>query len=160
MTAVTLSGADRDIDLLIRRAGQNQAEWVSLLPSDRLKDFGRPATVGVRPASTTRLNPVGPCDPDCRDEEGYALLRGGDEIVAVDGVRLPRDEATGAIFEYRTDPVEVPTRERDGYMRRQPNSLVGPLGLMEKAIPEETRRWLNNMETTSFCHQCFCPNRA
>ena len=103
MIAVTLNGADGNIDLLIRHPGQNQAEWMSFLPSDRLKDFGRPATLGVRPASTTKLNPVEPCDPDCRDEEGYSLLRGGDEIVALDGLRLPRDETTGAIFEYHLE---------------------------------------------------------
>jgi regulator of sigma E protease len=101
--AVMLTGADRSIDLLIRRAGQNEAEWLSLSPTDRLENSGRPATLGVRPASTTKLDTVEPCDPDCRDEKGYALLRGGDEIVAVNGHRLPRDEETGAIFEYHLE---------------------------------------------------------
>ncbi len=49
MIDVTLNGAKHPLDLLVRRAGQEEPEWLSLTPTDRLADFDRPATLGVRP---------------------------------------------------------------------------------------------------------------
>jgi regulator of sigma E protease len=123
MINVTLNGAEREMELLIRGYGQSEAEWISLMPTDRLKDFERPATLGVRPTSTTRLSSVKPCDPYFADKEGYSHLRGGDEIVAVEGRSLTRDEDTGAIFEHHlekelasrmAEPVRLTVRRRPG----------------------------------------------
>jgi regulator of sigma E protease len=132
MINVTLHGADRPLDLLIRSPDQSAARWVTVSPSDRLEDVERPATLGVRPAYTTELDPEVPCDPACRTEEGYALLEGGDEIVAVEGQRLPRDEQTGVIFEHHlermlarlvAEPVTLTVR------RRGPRAVAGDVAL-------------------------------
>ncbi len=103
MINVTLHGANRPMDLLIRRAGQSADQWVTVSPSARLKDSERPATLGVRPTYTTVLDDEFPCDPDCCEDAGYALLEGGDEIIAVNGQMLPRDGSTGEIYEYHLE---------------------------------------------------------
>ena len=139
MINVTLNGADRPMDLLIRPAGKSENEWVEISPSGRLKDSERPATLGVRPAYTTVLDKEFPCDPECKDEEGYAQLVGGDEIIAVDGQVLPRDAETGVIYEYHleaylaqhmTDPVTLT-------VQRKPNATSGQVEEQAAVTPTQ-----------------------
>ena len=103
MIDVTLNGAKHPLDLLVRRAGQEEAEWLSLTPTDRLADFDRPATLGVRPAATTIVEVVQPEKPEPIQDAGYRDLQAGDEIIAVDGEQLPRDPQTGIIFEHELE---------------------------------------------------------
>lgn len=112
MIDVTLNGAKHPLDLLIRRAGQAEPAWISLTPTDRLADSDRPATLGVRPATTTILAASGSAglddDTERDSDEGYAALRPGDEIVAVDGRPLPRDPQSGFVFEHDLDRLLAP----------------------------------------------------
>jgi len=116
MIDVTLNGPKHPLDLLVRRAGQAEPAWISVTPTDRLADSDRPATLGVRPATTTILAGVDleSLDDDARpdtqrgSDEGYAALRPGDEIVAVDGQPLPRDPQTGFVFEHDLDRLLAP----------------------------------------------------
>ncbi len=103
MIDVTLNGAKHPLDLLVRRAGQEEAEWLSLTPTDRLADFDRPATLGVRPAATTIVEVVQPEKPEPIQDAGYRDLQAGDEIIAVNGEQLPRDPQTGIIFEHELE---------------------------------------------------------
>ena len=103
MIDVTLNGAARPLDLLVRRAGQTEPQWLSITPTDRLADSDRPATLGVRPAVTTSIVEVLEDDVKAGLKTGYDELKSGDEIVAVDGIELPRDPRTGFVFEHDLD---------------------------------------------------------
>ncbi len=103
MIDVTLNGAKHPLDLLVRRAGQQETEWLSLTPTDRLADLDRPATLGVRNAGTTVVAGVQRDAPEFSQGAGYGELLPGDEIVAVDGVDLPRDSQTGSILEHESE---------------------------------------------------------
>ncbi len=103
MIDVTLNGAKHPLDLLVRRAGQQETEWLSLTPTDRLADLDRPATLGVRNAGTTVVAGVQRDAPEFSQGAGYGELLPGDEIVAVDGVDLPRDSQTGSILEHELE---------------------------------------------------------
>jgi len=103
MIDVTLHGAKRPLDLLIRRAGETEPQWISLTPTDRLADSDRPATLGIPSAATTILVKAATDDSSPGSDGGYAQLQTGDEIVAVDGQTLPRDPRTGLIFEHELD---------------------------------------------------------
>jgi len=122
MIDVTLNGAKHPLDLLVRRAGQRDPEWLSLTPTDRLADFDRPATLGVRPAGTTIVAAVRPETSEPAAGSGYDELQAGDEIVALDGEPLPRDADAGIIFEHElerrlatrmTQPVKLTIRRAD-----------------------------------------------
>jgi len=108
MIDVTLNGAQHPLDLLIRRAGEAEPEWISLTPTDRLADLDRPATLGVRSAATTIVVKAAPDPARPSLGEGYDQLQGGDEIVAVDGRPLPRDPRTGLIFEHNLERLLAP----------------------------------------------------
>ncbi len=108
MIDVTLNGAARPLDILVRQNGQTEPAWMSLTPTDRLADSDRPATLGVRPAVTTIVVDVSPADSDFNPSQGYGELQSGDEIVAVDGIDLPRDPQTGLVFEHDLDRLLAP----------------------------------------------------
>jgi regulator of sigma E protease len=100
-----LNGADRDMELLIRRRGQQEPEWFRLRPTARLKDIGRLASLGVRGPGTTKLGAKLPeNDPRYRDE-GQRRLEEEDEIVAVQGVSLPRNPDIDGIFFHDLEPI-------------------------------------------------------
>ena len=103
MIDVTLNGANRPLDLLVRRAGETEPVWLSLTPTDRLAESDRPATLGVRPAATTIVMGAGAVGSEQDADGGYAALQPGDEIVAVDGQPLPRDPRSGLIFEHEME---------------------------------------------------------
>lgn len=103
MIDVTLNGAKHPLDLLVRRAGGTELEWLSLTPTDRLADLDRPATLGVRNAGTTTVAGVQRESPEFSQDAGYGKLLPGDEIVAVDGVQLPRDSQAGCILEHQLE---------------------------------------------------------
>ena len=108
MSSVMLNGPDQELDLLIRRRGQETPEWDSLRPTGRfksVKDVERPATLGVRPPSTTKVAHLLPeADPRYSNAE-YRKLQVDDEIVAVNGVDLPRDKTADAILSYQLEPI-------------------------------------------------------
>jgi regulator of sigma E protease len=108
MIDVTLNGASHPLDILVRRAGQEKPVWLSITPTDRLADSDRPATLGVRPAVTTIVVEAGPAGSESSPDEGYGALQSGDEIIALDGVDLPRDPQTGFVFEHDLDRLLAP----------------------------------------------------
>ena len=105
MTAVLLHGTATELEMLVRRYGQPQPEWVSIQPSDRLQSIGRPATLGVHSANTTRLAESWPRPGDQWAEPECQLLLPGDEIVAVNQTLLPRDERTGEILGHHLEAI-------------------------------------------------------
>ncbi|MCY2989074.1 MAG: site-2 protease family protein [Planctomycetota bacterium] len=108
MSNIMLNGPDQDLDLLIRRRGQAEPEWDSLRPTGRfknVKDVERPATLGVRPPNTTKLVHLAPEGDSRYRSAGYRKLQADDEIVAVDGVELPRDATLDAILSYQLEAV-------------------------------------------------------
>lgn len=95
---IMLNDRDNTMEFLIRRRGESSAEWISMRPTDRIKGGGtKRATVGVRPPDTAKLSQGRPVDRHRFDDEVYERLKGGDEIIAAGGERLPRNEQTGEI---------------------------------------------------------------
>lgn len=103
VTDVLLNGVSHPMHLLVRRAGQSDPEWISLTPTDRLADYHRPASLGIRAAASTVVDVVLPAAAGSSQDPGYRDLRPGDEIVAVDGEPLFRDPQTGLIFDHELD---------------------------------------------------------
>jgi regulator of sigma E protease len=99
-----LNGAQREMDLLVRRNGQSEPEWMAVKPTARLKSIGRPATLGVRGPGLTRLARALPDEPRY-SADGYRQLRSSDEIVAADGQSLPRDAEADGVFLYHLERV-------------------------------------------------------
>ncbi len=108
MIDVTLNGAKRPLNLLIRRAGESEPTWFSITPTDRLAGIDRPATLGVRPATTTVIAGVQTTGTAQATDPGYQALQPGDEIVRVDGTPLARSPATGYIYEHELDRLLAP----------------------------------------------------
>ena len=106
MPKVMLNGSDRAMDLLVRRHATGREAWFRIRPAESIRPTGtRSATLGVRPPTTTRLSRRLPADTYRFDDPAYDRFKGGDEIVAVDGRPLPRDDQTGAIFSYHLEAI-------------------------------------------------------
>jgi regulator of sigma E protease len=104
-TKVILSGADQALELLVRRQGHTEPEWIEIRPSNRLKWLREVATLGVTSAATTRLHREHPVVEELAEESPYDQLPGGGEIVAVDGTVLPRDPQLGVILSHPLEAV-------------------------------------------------------
>lgn len=102
---VMLNERDTAMDLLIRRRAESSPEWVSMQPTDRHRKIEKRATIGVRPPATTKLREGHPVDTYRFDDEAYKRLEGGDELIAADGERLPRDEQTGEISAHHLEAI-------------------------------------------------------
>lgn len=102
---VMLNDGEKAMDFLILRRGESSPAWVSVRPTDRHKRIEKRATIGVRPPATTRLNEERPVDAYRFDDKAYKQLKGGDELIAAGGVRLPRDEQTGKIPSHHLEAV-------------------------------------------------------
>jgi regulator of sigma E protease len=125
MPQVLLNGGEKPMELLVRSRGASQAEWMTIRPENRLQAakeavrrrwavgrrevraanrertltlFSPVASLGITSVKTTELSPLAPAETYRLDDPEYEKLRSGDEIVAVDGVALPRDERTGKIL--------------------------------------------------------------
>ena len=125
MPQVVLNGGREPLEMLLRRQGESQPEWLSLQPLNRyehalrvfaqhpapahgspraaarqevLKLLPRTASLGVTAAGTTVVSPL-MTSPTARVLfPAFESFEAGDEIVAVDGVALPREEASGQIL--------------------------------------------------------------
>jgi regulator of sigma E protease len=146
--SVTLYGAEHDMELLIRRQDGRQPQWVTIRPTDRLREYGQPAALGVRPAFTTKLSPQESSDASVKQEAGHKDFRGGDEIVAVNGQVLPRDKATGAILEYHLErvfashmkePVTVTVRRSGTGVDEQKSAANAPQEVQVTLPPQRMR---------------------
>jgi regulator of sigma E protease len=125
MPQVLLNGGEKPMELLVRSRGASQAEWMTIRPENRLQAakeafgadglseddkvraanrertltlFSPVASLGITSVKTTELSPLAPAETYRLDDPEYEKLRSRDEIVAVDGVALPRDERTGKIL--------------------------------------------------------------
>jgi regulator of sigma E protease len=145
--AVVLHGTATELDMLIRRSGQQQAEWVRIRPSDRLQSTGRPATLGVFSASTTRLADSWPPPRNrwaAANPQPVQPLLPGDEIVAVNHVPLPRDEQTGEILghhlqatfvQHMTEPMTLSVLRRTESAGDAGPSLPQPIEVVVPPVP-------------------------
>ncbi|MCH5373484.1 MAG: site-2 protease family protein, partial [Planctomycetes bacterium] len=145
---VLLNGGEKPMELLIRPSGETQATWFGIQPENRLNEAKRRfgdspvkedetaraevrrkvlemlspmATLGITSMNTTELSNLAPAETYRLQDPVYGQLQSGDEIIAVDGVALPRDEETGKIFATRlesilaarmTEPVTVTVRRQ------------------------------------------------
>jgi regulator of sigma E protease len=125
MPQVLLNGGEQPMELLVRPRGASQADWRTIQPENRLRAVKQAfstdplspddrvraeireqvqgllppvASLGITSVKTTQLSPLAPVELHCLDDPAFEQLRSGDEIVAVDGVALARDEQTGTIF--------------------------------------------------------------
>jgi regulator of sigma E protease len=125
MPQVLLNGGRQPMELLLRPRGASQADWMTIQPENRLRAVKQAfsadplspddqvraqireqvlgllppvASLGITSVKTTQLSPLAPVEMHCLDESAFEELRSGDEIVAVDGVALSRDEQTGSVF--------------------------------------------------------------
>ncbi|MCL4205259.1 MAG: site-2 protease family protein, partial [Pirellulaceae bacterium] len=125
MPQVLLNGGEKPMELLVRPRGASQAEWMTVQPENRLQAakkaftadaleesdqvraanrqrtltlFSPAASLGITSVKTTELSPLAPAETYRLDDPEFKKLRSGDEIVAVDGVALPRDRRTGKIL--------------------------------------------------------------
>jgi len=105
MPNVMLNGGESEMDILIRRRGESEAEWISIKPAGPIYSDDDYPKLGVRSAATTKLNPALPVDVHRFDGEAYELLKGGDEIVAVDGRDLPCYEQSDEILSHHVETV-------------------------------------------------------
>jgi regulator of sigma E protease len=155
---VMLNGGERPMELLVRPSGAGQANWVTVQPENRVRAAQQAfstqplsegdrvrasireqalamippvASLGITSVKTTQLSPLAPVEPRYQDDPAFAELRRGDEIVAIDGQTLPRDETTGKILATRleallaarmTQPVTLTIQraEPDGAAGTQP----------------------------------------
>jgi len=72
-------------------------------PSDRLKKSGQDALIGVISPRITELAEKPSADDVRFADQGHQKLLADDEIVAVNGSPLPRDEATGKILSFHLE---------------------------------------------------------
>jgi len=103
LPAVVLHGSATEMELLIRRHGLRQPQWVAIQPSAVPSDLGQRAIIGVRPPNTTKLSDVWRADNDRWADAGHQALLAGDQIVAVNQGPLPRDEQTGEILSHHLE---------------------------------------------------------
>lgn len=82
---VGLNGADHDLDLLVRRT-DGREEWITLRPRLTSSDGHERPTIGILPAMSTKLSAARPTIEYL--PAGSAGLKGGDEVVAVNGQPL------------------------------------------------------------------------
>jgi len=131
LSAVVLHGSATEMELLIRRHGLQQPQWVAIQPSAVPSGVGQRAIIGVRPPSTTRLSDMWPVDDERWSDAGDQALLVGDQIVAVNQVPLPRDEQTGempshhleaALAQHMTESLTLTVGRRIGSGENDPLS--------------------------------------
>ena len=96
---VAMAGAGNKVhslDVLIRRDGKET--WHVIKPTDRAKEIRKSVSLGVLPPSTTKIPAEGFAFPGTPANEIAEL--GGNRVIAVNGVSLPRDKETNEIFSY------------------------------------------------------------
>jgi len=129
---VVLNSGEKPLELLVRPRGESQTDWVSIQPENRLREAKKRfndsplkegevtrarnriqviemlspmATLGITSLNITELSSIAPAETFRLQAPAYEKLQSGDEIVAVDGVALPRDETTGKIFANRLEAI-------------------------------------------------------
>jgi len=105
MPNVMLNGGEAEMDMLIRRHGKNEAEWIKIkptAPTEQGEDF---AKLGVWSAATTKLDRERPVDVHRFEGEAYESLKGGDKIVAVDRTKLPHFAQTDDILSHHVEAI-------------------------------------------------------
>lgn len=130
MPQVLLNGGQTPMELLVRPRGASQADWMRIQPENRLHSAQQAfrdnplddgdrvraaireqalnqmppmASLGVTSIKTTQLSPVAAAETFRLDDPAFDQLQSGDEIVAIDGIRLARDARTDRIFATRLD---------------------------------------------------------
>ncbi|MHB8866698.1 MAG: site-2 protease family protein, partial [Pirellulaceae bacterium] len=112
-----LGGTPKPLDLQLQHP-DGKAEWVEVLPSDRLvrREMSDFATIGVRPADTTTLSGKIPVIPHMAAGAAHPPLAPGDRIVGAEGRdfdparaneqgELPSDEAEATLAQNLTKPI-------------------------------------------------------
>jgi regulator of sigma E protease len=103
MVGVILNGANREMELLVRQEGTGEERWYTVVPSGRRIGPHKRATLGVFGPRTARLDATMPVVSLAGQEDLSKKFVGGEEILAVDGEPLPRDERTGQVLGHHVD---------------------------------------------------------
>ncbi len=125
MPQVILNGGREPLEVLVRQHRESQPEWLTVWPLNRyeqarqifaegppiaengpravarqelLKMLPQTASLGVTAARTTTVSPPMTSPASRAMFPAFESFQPGDTIVAVDGVPLPRDEATGRVL--------------------------------------------------------------
>lgn len=137
MPNIMLNGPKQEMDLLVRRRGQDKPEWYSVQPTGRLASLGRLATLGVRGPGVAKLAHGLPESDPRYAGDGYQQLQADDEIVAVNGVALTRDPVSDAILSY---DLETALAQR----------VAEPITLTVQRRPEPAKAGQSSREPQSF----------
>jgi regulator of sigma E protease len=105
MPNVMLNGGETAMDVLIRRHGKDEAEWIIIKPTEPTNGDDDYAKLGVTSATTTKLSLDRPVDDYRFDGEAYEVIQGGDKIVAVNGIELPHFEQSDEILSHHVETI-------------------------------------------------------